>query len=100
MLILGIVLLALGNAAIKAIGPVLLASEGTSPQLRAAIDALGQCLLAGLVAAALIGPRGTGFDPAILVAVVVAVCLRIAGRHELLCALAALLTCALLRLAA
>ncbi|MFS0884361.1 AzlD domain-containing protein [Aeromicrobium sp. 179-A 4D2 NHS] len=94
---IGVALLALMNIALKALGPVLLEPDATSQRTSDLIDGVGQCLLASLVVVTIVGASGADAEAGVIGGVAVAVLLRLAGRHELLCVLAGLVVTAAVR---
>lgn len=97
-LLIGIALLAVLNVAFKAAGPVLLSGRPLPPLAECLLQALGQCLLASLVATTLLGAAWDAFDPTVLPGLALALALRFARRPALLCALSAVALTGLIRL--
>ena len=98
-LTLGVVLLALMNLAVKAIGPALLGDRDLPPRAARALDLLGPCLLASLVAADLLGPHWSDADATVVPGLVLAAGLRLRGRSPLVCVLGAVLLTVAIRAA-
>jgi len=96
-LVVGILALGLVNFCFKALGPVLLAEREVPEHVSAAIDGMGQGLLAALVVQVLVGTRGSAFDPTLMPGVAVAMVMSRAKQHDLLCVLAAVVVTALAR---
>jgi branched-subunit amino acid transport protein len=99
-LVAGIILLALMNIAFKAFGPALLGDRRLPSAFDRVLRALGQGLLASLVVATLLGADWAGFDGTILPGLAVALGLRLWGQSHLVCALAAVIVTAAVRLVA
>lgn len=100
VLVLGIALLAVMNVAFKAIGPIVLSGRTLPPFAERLLAALGQGLLASLVATTLLGAGWDAFDPSVLPGLTVALGLRLAGRPALVSAVSAVVVTGLVRLIA
>ncbi len=97
-LLVGIALLALLNAVFKAVGPVILSGRTLPAFAERLLGALGQGLLASLVAVTILGAGWGTFDPTVLPGLTLAIGLRLAGHSALACALAAVVLTGLIRL--
>jgi hypothetical protein len=98
--VIGIVLLALLNFALKAVGPVLLVDREPSPTVTELIMAMSPALLAGLVTVEIVGARWAGFDWTVLPGLAAAALADRRGAPNLACVGVAVLVTAGIRLAA
>lgn len=99
-LVLGIILLALLNFALKAVGPAVLVDREPSPTVTELILALSPALLAGLVTVEIAGPRWHDVDATMLPGLAAAALADRCGAPNLACVGVAVAVTAAVRLAA